>query len=97
MDARMVEAEARHLAFQLSKIIALEANKKAPVEVGVFAGVAASIVLQTVIVSMLVKRFEPGSAAGEAELALFYDNAKKDALKRWHKSDLKERRAGGFI
>lgn len=94
MDVRMVLTEARLFATPLAQRIAEEANRKAPDEVGTFAGTCASLVLQTVTVSLLLQKFAPGSPAGEEMIRAIYASALEDALERWHKSDLKERGFG---
>lgn len=90
-DNSQLMLEARRLAIPLAQQIAVEANTKTGIEVGKFAGSCAALVLQTTIVSMMVSKFQPGSADGQAILEEFYENAKKDAVERWHKNDLKER------
>lgn len=93
-DHNDVLLQARRLAIPLAQQIAIEANTKSGIEVGKFAGSCAALVLQTTVVSMLVTKFPPGSQEGQAVLEELYDNAKKDAIERWHKSDLKERGFG---
>lgn len=97
IDRKMVETEARLFATPLSQKIGAEANKKMPKERAAFACVAASLVLQTILISLAVTLFEIGGKDGEDWLKTSYDNALKDALERWHKPDLKERRQSGYL
>lgn len=94
MDMPMVLTEARLFATPLAQRIAAEANKKQPDEVVAFAGTAASLVFQTTVVCILLNQFPPGSEEGEALIRTLYEQAQRDAIERWHKSDLKERFGG---
>ncbi len=95
MDAKTLLIEARTFSIGLAKQIAERANGHYDGgDVGSFAGTASSLVMQTTIVSMMVTKFHPGSKEGEAALREFYESATKDAIDRWHKSDLKERGFG---
>lgn len=95
MDAKTILIEARTFSINLAKQIAERANGHYHGgDVGSFAGTAASLVFQTTMVSMLVTKFHPGSKEGEDALREFYESATKDAVERWHKSDLKERGFG---
>ncbi len=93
----MVLTEARLYATHVAMAIGDKANTKETNEFGPFAGTAACLVMQTIVVSLALQKFPPGSPEGEAFLRELYDNAWKDAQERWHKSDLKERRASGHI
>lgn len=84
--------EARGLSIRKAREITQEANARPDGMGGAFAGLAASLTLQTILVSILIEKFEPGSVDGEAELVQFYENVKKDAIERWHKPDLKDPR-----
>lgn len=89
--------EARPFSVKVAQFIAAEANTKTPAEVCAFAGSAATMALQTIVISLMVSQFEPGSKPGEDYLKVVYEAALKDATERWHKSDLKEQRAAGRI
>lgn len=97
MDMPMVLAEARAYGTKLAQDIAVEANKKIADERAAFAGTCASMALQTIVTSMVITEFEPGSPEGEAAIRKTYDAVVRDAVERWHKSDLKEMRARGKI
>lgn len=93
MDLKMVETEARLFATPLAQKIGEKANTYPNKVEGVaFAGTCASLVFQTMTLSILIDQFEPGSAEGEAHIRTVYAEAIKDAVARWHKSDLKDQR-----
>lgn len=98
MDLRMVQTEARVFANPLAQRIGQEANKPDRVargEAAAFAGTAASMVLQTVTVSIALCMHPPASPEGEAFIRASYEAALRDAVERWHKSDLRDPRIRG--
>ena len=97
VDHKMVETEARLFAVPLTQQIAAKANTKAPDEIGTFAGTCATLVAQTMLITLVIHHHEPGTAEGEKMLRSFYDSAVKDAVARWHKSDLKDHKKRGRL
>lgn len=89
-DLDHIEQQARFEAVRVAQAIAEEANKHT--HPPAFAGTCASMVMQTIICSLLLDHYEPGSADGERELRAAYENALKDAVARWHEPDLKQKR-----
>lgn len=89
-DLHHVEQQARFEAVRVAQRIAEEAN--AHTHPPAFAGTCASIALQTILCSLLLDHYEPGSAEGEAELRKFYEGVVRDAVERWHRPDLKQKR-----
>jgi hypothetical protein len=77
----------RPMATHLARTIVDEANNHAP-DAGLVAGLVASLVFQTVAVSILTHAFPAGSAEGERALKEMYMGSMRDAVERWHKPDI---------
>lgn len=80
---------ARPYGTEFAKQIGECANKHFPEESPAMGCMISTLAAQTVIVSVIVSMFEPGSQAGQKVIEEIYDAAKRDAIDRWHQDDLK--------
>lgn len=57
---------------------------------GVMAGLIACLAMQNVMLSIVMANHQPGSQSGVDMIETLWDNAKRDAIDRWHQDDLKK-------
>jgi hypothetical protein len=81
--------DARRISTKLVQEIATHANGKYPDGPKVFAGLAATLVLQTMLTTFALDQFKPGAPEGDEWFQRMYHEALKDALERWKQPDLK--------
>jgi hypothetical protein len=81
--------ESRPAAIRFASEIGDFANKTWGNLGGNYAMMIGCITIQTIITSLVISKYPPGSTEGEALIREMYDAMSKDAVKRWHERDLK--------
>lgn len=92
MDLAKVEMEARRDSTRIAQKIADMGNNHS-MKKG-YAALVSSMAMQTVMLTILVDEFEPGSTEGRKAIEGFWNESLKDALKRWDAPDMKYARPG---
>lgn len=88
-EAQQLVIDVRPTAAKFAQQIAEFANNHECGNATAVAGLCASLVIQTIITTIALNNYEPGSREGETFLSRQYHAALQDAIERWKQPDLK--------